>query len=82
MGAFEPEAQARVLDVYCPGLLFPYARKVVSNLAVDAGLLPITLPPINFEALYQQRQSAKPKESGQTEATAEGTVITEKMTVQ
>ena len=40
------------------------------------------LPPINFEAMYQQRQSAKSKEADPTAATEGETVITKTMTVQ
>ncbi len=44
-----------VLGVTCPGILFPYAREVVSDLATRAGFPPVILNPVNFEALFQQR---------------------------
>lgn len=45
-----------ILGIACPNILFPYAREVVSDLVNRAGFPPVILAPINFEALYQQRQ--------------------------
>lgn len=44
-----------VLGVTCPGILFPYAREAVSDLATRAGFPPVLLNPVNFEVLFQQR---------------------------
>ncbi len=44
-----------VLAVTCTGILFPYAREVISDLVVRAGFPPVILNPVNFEGLYQQR---------------------------
>lgn len=77
LGTFTPEQQAIVLDTYCLGLLYPYARKAVSDLALSA-----SLPPINFEALYQQRQASKSKNPDFTAIAGEESVVTEKMTIQ
>ena len=53
------------LAVMCSNILFPYLREVVSDVAVRAGFAPILLNPVNFERLYQTRQSKL-----QTESTA------------
>lgn len=53
---FEAQQQAFLLGAYCPGVLYPYVRKAISDLTQAAGFLPITLPPINFDSAYQQRQ--------------------------
>lgn len=45
-----------ILGIACPNILFPYAREVVSDAVTRAGFPPVVLNPINFEALYQQRQ--------------------------
>jgi preprotein translocase subunit SecB len=42
----------RAAGVICPGVLFPYARSVVSNLVSQGGFPQLLLPPVNFESLY------------------------------
>jgi len=50
-----------VLGVVCPNVLFPYVRETVSDLINRAGFPPVLLAPVNFEAIYQQRDaSVKP----------------------
>ncbi len=44
-----------LLNVVCPNILFPYFREVISSLTMRASFPQLTLDPINFEALYQQR---------------------------
>ena len=52
------------VGAYCPNILFPYAREVVSTL-VNKGTFPqLNLEPVNFEALFinylqQQEQQAQ-----------------------
>ncbi len=48
-----------ILSVACPNILFPYVRETVSDLVVRAGFPPVLLSPVNFEAMYQQRQMAQ-----------------------
>ncbi|MBS0351288.1 MAG: protein-export chaperone SecB [Proteobacteria bacterium] len=50
-----------LLGAYCPGILYPYVRKAISDLTQSAGFLPITLPPIDFNNAYQQRQKQQPQ---------------------
>ncbi len=52
-----------LLGIYCPNLLFPYAREVVSDLSLKGGFMPMLLPPVNFEAIYAQKvqQQARPE---------------------
>jgi preprotein translocase subunit SecB len=56
----------RVVGAFCPGVLFPYARQSISDLIMRGGFPPFLLPPVNFDALYQQsmeqaaRQGAQP----------------------
>ena len=47
-----------VLGIGCPNILFPYVRETISDMVNRAGFPPVVLSPINFEALYAQRQSA------------------------
>ena len=55
----------QVLGIACPNILFPYVREVSSDIVVRAGVPPVILSPVNFEAIYQsqrQPQAAAPGE--------------------
>lgn len=56
------------LGVFCPNLLFPYAREAVDNLVTKASFPPLMLAPVNFEALYaqQMQQRAEQQASGES----------------
>lgn len=47
----EPDFR-RAAGVLCPGVLFPYARAMVSQLVAQGGFPQLLLPPVNFEALF------------------------------
>lgn len=53
---FAEDEERQVILTYCPSVLLPYARQVISDLMGKGGFPPYLLPPINFEALYHQRQ--------------------------
>lgn len=40
------------LGSYCPSILFPYSREMVSDLVTRGGFPQFILAPVNFEALY------------------------------
>jgi preprotein translocase subunit SecB len=44
-----------MLSVHCPKILLPYAREAVANTITRAGFMPVLLPHVGFETLYQQR---------------------------
>jgi preprotein translocase subunit SecB len=44
----------RLLGIFCPNYLLPYAREVISDLLTKGGFPPFLLPPVNFEALFNQ----------------------------
>jgi preprotein translocase subunit SecB len=46
-----------VLLIHCPSILFPFARRVLSDATRDGGFQPLMLDPIDFAALYQQRKA-------------------------
>ncbi|MEM7616856.1 MAG: protein-export chaperone SecB [Pseudomonadota bacterium] len=48
------EEKESVLMVYCPSLLFPFARRVVADITRDGGFPPLMLDPVDFMSLYQQ----------------------------
>ncbi|HMN44733.1 MAG TPA: protein-export chaperone SecB [Povalibacter sp.] len=50
-----PAADAqRLLGIFCPNYLLPYARHVISDLLTKGGFPPFLLPPVNFEVLFNQ----------------------------
>ena len=48
----------RLVGSFCPGVLFPYAREVISDLIVKGGFPNFLLPLVNFDALFNQAQQA------------------------
>ena len=61
------EAQSHAFTyAEAPRLLFPFARRVVSDAIRDAGFAPLMLDPIDFNGLYVQRmQQQRNAEQGQ-----------------
>jgi preprotein translocase subunit SecB len=46
-----------LLLVDAPFVLFPFARRVISDITRDGGFPPLMLEPIDFHALYRQNKS-------------------------
>lgn len=46
------EERDSVVGAYCPAILYPYARELISDLVVRGGFPPFILSPVNFDALY------------------------------
>jgi preprotein translocase subunit SecB len=44
------------LLINCPSLLFPFLRRIVADLTREGGFAPLLLDPIDFAALFVQRQ--------------------------
>ena len=51
---FNDENLGPMLGIYCPNVLFPYARESVAGLVSKGGFPQLLLEPVNFEALYSQ----------------------------
>jgi preprotein translocase subunit SecB len=51
-----------LIGSFCPSVLFPYAREVISDLIVKGGFPSFLLPLVNFEALFAQ--AAETPQSG------------------
>ncbi|WP_049623754.1 protein-export chaperone SecB [Frateuria defendens] len=56
IAGFGEAEQAGIIGSYCPNLLFPYARQVISQLVLEGGFPPFLLQPINFDALFAEQQ--------------------------
>jgi len=62
------------LEIACPNILLPFAREAISDLVGKAGFPQLLLSPINFEALFQQKQAqlkAASEEASQQESPAQ-----------
>jgi len=61
---FAEQELGPLLGSFCPNILFPYAREVISDLVSKGGFPQLILAPVNFDALYaqhlQQAQQAEP----------------------
>ncbi|MCB1864973.1 MAG: protein-export chaperone SecB [Chromatiales bacterium] len=53
-----------LLGSYCPGVLFPYAREAISDLVTKGGFPQFVLAPVNFDAIYAERQRQRAGGSG------------------
>jgi preprotein translocase subunit SecB len=70
-GLFEiagvPQEQLEpILLIECPRFLFPFARRIISDLTADGGFPPFMLEPFDFAAVYAARLQAQ--QTGQTSA--------------
>ena len=59
IGQIDNDMIEQILLIYCPNLLFPYLRRIISNLTTDAGLAPLMIDPIDFATLYTKRKQAE-----------------------
>ncbi|WPX96729.1 protein-export chaperone SecB [Candidatus Bandiella euplotis] len=52
--SLEPEQEDRdkVIFVECPNIIFPYVRRIISDVTRDGGYLPLYISPIDFYGLY------------------------------
>jgi len=65
---FEKQQLDHTLGSYCPNLLFPYVREVISDLVNKGGFPQLLLQPVNFDAVYAQhlQQLQEQQQSGES----------------
>lgn len=51
---FPSEQLHQMLGSFCPNILFPYAREVISDVVMRGGFPQLILAPVNFDLLYNQ----------------------------
>ncbi|WAR45229.1 protein-export chaperone SecB [Methylomonas rapida] len=54
IAGFSEQEMGPMLGSFCPNILFPYAREVISDLVSKGGFPQLILAPVNFDALYMQ----------------------------
>jgi len=67
------QATHAAVNTLCPHTLFPYARRVITDMVADGGFPPLVLQPINFDQIYAQRmQEAQAQSNGAGEMEVQG----------
>lgn len=67
------EQKEQILLIYCPNLIFPFARRIIADLTRDGGYQPLMVNPIDFAALYlQQKQNQANQTQGAPQVANEG----------
>ncbi len=61
ISGFPDDQTPHVIGAVCPNFLFPYAREVIDSTVVKGGFPPLSLAPIDFDAIYRQTQSGNKK---------------------
>jgi preprotein translocase subunit SecB len=61
------QAEHAAINTLCPHTLFPYARRVITDMVADGGFPPLVLQPINFEQIYAQRMQEAQAQSNSAE---------------
>ena len=55
-----PESEMeKVLEIACPNILLPFAREAINDYVSKGGFPQLLINPVNFEALYMQKQAAQ-----------------------
>ena len=63
------EELRRILGIYCPNVLFPYARETIDNIVTKGTFPALMLAQVNFEGLYAQAlQQAQQQAAAQAES--------------
>ena len=57
------EEMGPMMGIFCPNILFPYAREVVSDLVSRGSFPQFVLALVNFEAIYAQQQAQQQAEA-------------------
>jgi preprotein translocase subunit SecB len=58
------EEMETVLLIECPRFLFPFARRIISDLTTEGGFPPFMIDPIDFQGIYFTRKAAAEQPGG------------------
>ncbi len=58
LSSVKQDVLEQVMLIYCPTLLFPYLRKIISDVTSEAGMNPLQINPIDFAKLYNGRKKS------------------------
>lgn len=68
LNGFDDQEMGPMVGSFCPNILFPYAREVVSDLVTKGGFPQLLLAPVNFDALYSQHLQQAQNQAPSSEA--------------
>lgn len=68
MHGLEPEELQRAQHVFCMRMLYPYASAAMTEIITKGGFPQLLLAPVNFDALYVQRQQSAAAQVDASEA--------------
>ena len=58
------EHREQILLIYCPNMLFPFARRIIADLTRDGGYQPLMLNPLDFASLYLNQKKNQAANEG------------------
>lgn len=59
----EETPRRHTLGSFCPSILFPYARQIISDMIINGGFPQLLLAHINFEQLFQAQEERRNSEA-------------------
>jgi len=71
---FEKAQLDGMLGSYCPNILFPYAREIISDLVNKGGFPQLVLQPVNFDAIYSQHLQQQQEQQQNSETNSSDAV--------
>ncbi|GGE49397.1 protein-export protein SecB [Marinicauda pacifica] len=63
----DDRARDPFLMIECPRILFPFARRILSDATRDGGFPPLMLEPVDFAGLYRQQLARQQQQQGSSE---------------
>ncbi|MBF0218610.1 MAG: protein-export chaperone SecB [Gammaproteobacteria bacterium] len=63
VSGFDESGLGHMLHSFCPNILFPYGREVVSDLVTRGSFPQMLLAPVNFDAIYAQHLQQRAKQA-------------------
>lgn len=57
------QQKEQILLIYCPSLLFPFVRRIISDTTRDGGFQPLMINPVDFGALYLNQKNKPSSEN-------------------
>ncbi|MBB1125315.1 protein-export chaperone SecB [Thiospirillum jenense] len=64
IGGFTEAELGQLFYVYCPSILYPYARQTVMDLVAKGGFPPLVLQHVAFDQIYAQKLNDTPPANG------------------
>ncbi len=71
VSGFPENEMGHMMSAYCPNILFPYAREVVSDLVNKGSFPQLLLTPVNFDILYAQHMQEQKQKAQQEDGSAD-----------